>query len=327
MEPVAPPASDVTAVIPCRDGAGFLREAIASVRAQTLPVVEIIVVDDGSADDSAALARQLGARVIRHDASRGNGAARNTGIEATGTALVALLDVDDLWLPEHLATVVPLLARYPDAGAAFATMRVFGEGVPSDLPLHVPRVQEGEPQWLLDACFEHYIGQPSTCVLRRSAALAVGGFDETMPVGVDFEMWLRLAHRFPFVAAHRVTGLYRRHAAQISADALRQVEMCFRARHRMWRTLGDGGEAEQAARAGEITRTVWERALRNAWEGRQRQELRALVALAPLIPDGEPQRRRWRRRLAIPEPLLTLWQGTGERVRAPLRRLLRWLER
>ncbi len=111
--------ADVSVVIPAYNAAAFLAETLASVFAQTVPPAEIIVVDDGSTDDTAGIARNLGATVI----SRANGgisAARNTGVRAARSEYLALLDADDLWMPEKLevqlaafaAATVPSFSLY-----------------------------------------------------------------------------------------------------------------------------------------------------------------------------------------------------------------------
>lgn len=86
----------VSVVIPCHNQAKFVAEAIASIRAQDWPIREIIVVDDGSTDDSAAVARAAGAQVVSQN-QRGAAAARNTGVRHASGALIAFLDGDDVW--------------------------------------------------------------------------------------------------------------------------------------------------------------------------------------------------------------------------------------
>src|SRR5271163_2107777 len=105
----------VTAVIPCFNAAATLDRAIASVRAQSYPNLEIIAVDDGSRDDTLALLRQqepLGVRVITQ-ANGGAPVARNTGIAAARGEFLAFLDADDEWHPDKLAQQVKILAAHP----------------------------------------------------------------------------------------------------------------------------------------------------------------------------------------------------------------------
>jgi glycosyltransferase involved in cell wall biosynthesis len=316
----------ITAVIPCRNAAPYIAEAVRSARAQTRAVEQIVVVDDGSTDGSGEIAQAAGATVLRlraHAAeAAGNGAARNAGIRAANTELIALLDADDVWLPEHCERVAALLDRYPDACAGFGAMRVVGTGT----GVHTPIIEEGAPRWLFERCVETWIGQPSSCVIRRSAALAIGGFDETLPLGVDFDMWLRLSRRFPFVATHEITGLYRRHADQISNRRVLQIEMCFRSRRRMHDALVAEGDATRAEQVAAITRSAYQTALQGAWDENNREALATMLAFSSLVPGGESVRRVWARRSAVPRGLLRIWRGAGESMRAPIRRVVHWLE-
>ena len=104
--------ADVTVVIPAHDRAHVLPRALASVHGQTLRPAEIIVVDDGSSDETAAVAQQSGVTVLRHERSRGAGEARNTGICSATTRWIAFLDSDDEWAPHHLATLIPRMGRH-----------------------------------------------------------------------------------------------------------------------------------------------------------------------------------------------------------------------
>lgn len=324
---VRTPPAGITVVIPCHNGERFLAAAIRSAQSQTRPPDSILVVDDASTDTSAAIAEAAGATVIRLDVQRGNGAARNAGLRAARTALVALLDADDLWLPHHCARVACLLEAHPEAGAAFSTLQVIREGVPvTDEPLYTPGFAEGPPQMLFETCLRRYVGAPSACILRTETALAVGGFDELMPLGVDFDMWLRLSLRAPLVATHDLTALYRRHAAQISNRRELQIEMCYRARRNAWQGLVDGDDAIAADRTAAIIREVWNGALQAEWDLGRMDSLAELLALAPLVPGSDDLLERWARRAAIPRPLLWAWTRSAERLRVPIRRVVQWLE-
>ena len=92
----------ISVVIPCYNGARFLEQALASVREQTRPVDEVIVVDDGSTDDSADIARRAGVTCLSLEENMGPGASRNRGIALCRGEIVAFLDCDDYWMPEHI---------------------------------------------------------------------------------------------------------------------------------------------------------------------------------------------------------------------------------
>jgi glycosyltransferase involved in cell wall biosynthesis len=116
----------VGVVIPCRDGAAYLGEALASIAGQTAPPEAVVVVDDGSTDGSAGIAREHGARVVDSPApGSGPAAARRAGVAALATDLLAFLDADDRWLPGKLAAQHAALAADPDLDAVVSGVRHF----------------------------------------------------------------------------------------------------------------------------------------------------------------------------------------------------------
>ena len=167
--------ADVSVVIPARDSARFLAEALASIRVQRPRPAEIVVVDDGSVDDTAAIATAAGdVRLVRQP-PRGIAAARNAGIGAARKSWLAFLDADDLWLPGKLELQLAALAAEPELDGVFThirnefvdpALRQRFHAVEGDLPgLHV-----------------------STMLVRRRSLLAVGGFDESL-LCAEFVDW------------------------------------------------------------------------------------------------------------------------------------------
>jgi glycosyltransferase involved in cell wall biosynthesis len=222
--------ADVSVVIPAYNATNFLAETLASVFAQTVPPAEIIVVDDGSTDDTAGIARDLGVTVI----SRANGgisAARNTGVRAARSEYVALLDADDLWMPEKLEVQVAALAAATVPSFSFTDFHTFdSRGVRaarSELRAHpafrrtvgrapsgtnvVVSASERRPV-LPDMYFV-----PSSAIIRRADVLAAGGFDESLRGCEDTEFFLRLFKLVPAIAVMRPLLRYRRHEAQNTA--------------------------------------------------------------------------------------------------------------
>jgi glycosyltransferase involved in cell wall biosynthesis len=170
-------------VIPAYQAAAVVERAIASARAQSAPADAIIVVDDGSRDETAALAEASGARVICQ-MNGGPAAARNTGIQATRAEWIALLDADDISRPGRLELERPHLGDPRVALVAGLSAR---EDRTSAVP---PGEIDFDTLWL-----RNWI-PTSTVLLRKAAWEAVGGFDETRDlIGVeDYNLWLRLAH-------------------------------------------------------------------------------------------------------------------------------------
>jgi glycosyltransferase involved in cell wall biosynthesis len=187
----------VAVVVPVRDRAGMIGDAVASVLAQTFRDVALVVVDDGSTDGSdAAAARAIAAapwdaRVLR-TAPAGVAAARNAGAAAVDSAWIAFLDSDDLWLPAKLATQMAWLAAHPAHRIAQTGERWLDRGRHRN-----PRARHRKEERLFPRCLERCLVSPSAVVIRRDLYEALGGFDESFPVCEDYELWLRIALREP----------------------------------------------------------------------------------------------------------------------------------
>lgn len=176
-------------------------EAIESVRCQTRPDWELVVVDDGSRDETAAVAEEFGdprVRVVRTAGNQGPAAARNRGIALAEAPLVCTLDSDDLWLPHYLDTMARALDSNPEAAVACTdawvldqtTGRVRKKSAMAflDPPDPLPPDTETFFAELLRRNFVY-----NSVTVRRESLRAVGGYDERIWIGEDWELWLRLA--------------------------------------------------------------------------------------------------------------------------------------
>jgi glycosyl transferase family 2 len=182
----------VSVVIPSFNGGGYLGEAIDSALAQTYPAVEIVVVDDGSTDDTRARVARYGDRVrYLHQENRGLPGARNTGIRAARGSYLAFLDHDDRFLPEKLARQVAVLEARPDVGLVYTGWH-FIDGDGRRLPPTGWDRRDGDV--LADLIVENMI-YPAAAMVRKAPVDAVGGFDETLTGLEDWDLWLRLALR------------------------------------------------------------------------------------------------------------------------------------
>jgi glycosyltransferase involved in cell wall biosynthesis len=179
--------------VPTRDRAGYLAVALESILSQSLDrPFEVVVVDDGSSDDSPQVALRAGARVERHSSPRGPNAARNTGIAATSAPLVALVD-DDVRAPQGwLAALLAGADRHDWAEAIGGPIRARLEGP-------APRAcgRESAPITTLDLGPEdrevEFVWSANMAV-RRSAVERIGGFDERVPIYGDEEEWIIRLH-------------------------------------------------------------------------------------------------------------------------------------
>ena len=206
----------VSVVVPCFNQAHFLGEAIDSALAQTYPRVETVVVDDGSSDNSYEVAgRRPGVRRLRQ-ANSGVAAARNLGLaEARGTFLV-FLDADDRLYADAVQVGMHALLRRPQVA--------FVAGMSRDIDV-VGRPVQGRRQPLvtqdhyLRLLVDCYIWSGSSLVHRRAALEAVGAFNPELAAGDDYELYLKLARRYPIYCHDAVVTDYRRHGFNTTRDA------------------------------------------------------------------------------------------------------------
>jgi glycosyltransferase involved in cell wall biosynthesis len=181
----------VSVIIPTFNRLGFVREALASVRAQRGVVFETVVVDDGSSDGTApALEREFAgsARVVRTE-HRGVAAARNAGVAASRAEFVAFLDSDDLWLPDKLATQVAFFQEHAAAQVCQTGEIWLRNGVRVNPCAH-HRKPSGD---IFGPSLRRCLVSPSAVMLRRTVFDRAGGFDEALPACEDYDLWLRIA--------------------------------------------------------------------------------------------------------------------------------------
>lgn len=194
----------VSVVIPAYNAEQTLCQALDSVLVQSVPASEIIVVDDGSSDETANLAEAYGGRVscIRKDHG-GVSAARNVGIEASTGELVALLDADDLWMPDKLERQLSLMVS-SGAGAVYSWERRMDEQGRVLGETRKTRYIDYCEALLLYSCIA---GSCSSFLIHRELLRAVGGFDPQLSHCEDWKVWLKLSLRtqFAFVEAPLVS--------------------------------------------------------------------------------------------------------------------------
>jgi glycosyltransferase involved in cell wall biosynthesis len=172
----------VSVVIPVKNGARFMREAIDSVLAQRYPRLELLIVDGGSTDGSIEIARSYEQATLLPQRGDGLGGAWNEGIEASSGELVALLDSDDRWLPGKLEAQVAMLRADPRLGGAIGRVRHFLEPGYSPPP--------GFQVELLDA--DYVAPMPGALLARRSVFDAVGLFDTSYDIAIDVDWFARV---------------------------------------------------------------------------------------------------------------------------------------
>jgi glycosyltransferase involved in cell wall biosynthesis len=296
----------VSVILPTYNRGHVVTEAVASVLAQTVGDLEVLVVDDGSTDDTRDRIAVLGDRRVRyvHQPNAGASAARNHGITRAEGDPVAFLDSDDLWKPDKLERELGFLARHPEADAVFADLqKEDGEAFVPSFTAESPaftallvgkgrRPGEGgelvfSRREMLLCLLREVPLLPSAFTIRRAALLATGRFDEAWRSFGDWEFFLRFAWRHRFGYIDRPLAVVR-----ISGDSLHRVHSDF-GRSTMLRLLrrerarlhGDR-EARAAIRAGIAglrTHMGWEHLRR----GERGQALRSYVQ--GFVETGDPR--------------------------------------
>lgn len=212
----------VSVVIPTYNYGRYVTEAVESVLAQTHPAGEIVVVDDGSTDDTRERLQPYMDRIrYVHQNNQGLPAARNTGIRAARGDLIALLDSDDLWHPRKLALQVQFMERSPEVGLVAADMV-------GDLKHGWPEVGDlsslpARPFTLRDLLIRSRFG-PSSVLVHRQCFEAAGYFDPGLRSAEDRDMWIRIASHFPIGKIEAPLWWYRLHGGNMSAAAVRMEE-------------------------------------------------------------------------------------------------------
>ena len=205
----------VSVVIPTFDRVTLVCDAVASVCAQRGAAYEVIVVDDGSADGTAAVLERSfggGITVVRTD-NRGPAAARNRGVACSRGALIAFLDSDDFWLPGKLAAQVALFAENPTA-AICQTDEVWIRNGRRVNPCARHRKPHGD---IFDRSVRLCLVSPSAVMMRRDLFERTGGFDPSLPACEDYDLWLRVAVDTPVWLIDRPLVVRRGgHADQLS---------------------------------------------------------------------------------------------------------------
>ena len=243
----AHPSEGVSIVIPCYNQARFLAEAIESALAQTYPNIEIVVVDDGSTDNTAAVTTRYERVHYIHQRNQGLPAARNTGLRHSLGRMLVFLDADDRLLPGAVSEGVRHLLEHEDSALASGEHRYIKDD--GTILQEWKRVMPGSNHF--EALLRgNYIGMIAAVIFRRSAIESVGAFDTSLNACEDYDLYLRIAAQFPISAHDRVVAEYRRHDGAMSNDPARMLHAAVTVLKRQSKALGDRPELLAAWRCG-----------------------------------------------------------------------------
>lgn len=216
-----PAAPLVSVVIPCYNLAHFLRDAIESTLAQTYPHVELVVVDDGSLDNTAGVVAEYPRARCVHQSNRGVAEARNVGFGATNGEYVLFVDADDRLAPDAVQAHLRCFAEHPEAGFVVGTIgQITGDGSYRGMS-HSPVLESDQYRHLLGA---DHIANTIAVMFRRPVFEALGGFTQYFSPAEDYELLLRAARAFPSAHHSRVVAYYRRHTTNTSRKGVIMLE-------------------------------------------------------------------------------------------------------
>ncbi len=185
----------ITVIIPSYNRCIELQRAIDSVRNQTLPPQEIIVVDDGSTDGTTEMLRDSafsGLKVISQT-NKGVSAARNAGIKEAQHEWIAFLDSDDWWLPRKLERQAQFHVQSPD----YLISQTDEIWLRNNRRINPKKYHQKQAGWIFHLCVERCMITPSAVMISDRIFNDVGIFDQTLPVCEDYDLWLRVSNKYP----------------------------------------------------------------------------------------------------------------------------------
>jgi glycosyltransferase involved in cell wall biosynthesis len=205
----------ITAIIPTFNSERYICNTVESVLTQTYPVHEVIVVDDGSTDATEqVLARYAGRIRYIRQTNAGPPVARNTGLAHATGDWVALLDSDDLWVRTKIERQMEYAGAHPACGLVYTDMKTFDETGIIEESVKVSRNLTLSSGYIFPQMFAETLFQTSAVLIRKSCLDAVGGFDESLRMGDDYELFLRIARHFELGYVDAPLVLYRQHPTQ-----------------------------------------------------------------------------------------------------------------
>lgn len=269
----------VSVIIPAYNAQDFIGEAIRSVLEQNYPHIELIVVDDGSTDQTAQVARAFGEPVrVLEKANGGAAAARNYGISVAQGELIAFLDADDIWLPGKLSTQVSYLMQHSEVGMVTSNFLLwrpehdgsFGQPPTPTIDPAADDIVRQHSGWIYGELLCDCVVCTITVLIRRSIVDSVGFFNEGLRTGEDYEYWLRVSRQTQVTKLNRDFACYRIHA-QSTTQVPRPIDNEYLVLQGMLKKFGpvgpDGSQVPAARLADRLFRICFSHGLIHYWRG------------------------------------------------------------
>jgi glycosyltransferase involved in cell wall biosynthesis len=184
----------VSVIIPTHNRAAWLKGAIDSVLNQHFTNYELIIIDDGSTDDTREMTTAYGNQIkYFYQPNRGVSAARNLGIKQAKADLLTFLDSDDRWRKDKLSVQVDLIMKNPEVKICYTDEIWIRQGV----RVNPKKIHQKFSGWIYQKCLPLCIISPSSVMIHREVLERVGLFDESLPVCEDYDLWLRVSRYYP----------------------------------------------------------------------------------------------------------------------------------
>lgn len=279
----------VSIIIPTYNCGDFIAEAVQSVIDQDYPEKEIIIINDGSTDDTCAVLKRFGDAInVINQKNYGETAARNVGVRTARGDYIAFLDADDVWLPRKLTRQVRYLEAHPEAGVVYTAWRnwepssdgkfVRPSCVGNELDEGV--VDHANSGWLYNRLLLDSLLLPTAVMLRASLVHRIGEFDITLPYGCDYDYWIRASRLAEIHKLKGVGALYRIRSSSLSYMVKMrnfEHEVVCKAIDR-WGLVGpDGVESDRSVIDKRLRDLVFRHAYTHFWRGDPRQALGAFL--------------------------------------------------
>ncbi len=216
----------VSVIIPSYNAERWIKSTIDSVLAQTYSNIEIIVVDDGSTDESVSVISKNYPEIkLITQKNQGVAAARNKGIENASSEWIAFLDADDIWLPNKIRDQFELLATDREAQMAYSAWHVWPSQTPDPDPDLLSLLEktrdnsdkfQGPSGWIYPELLEDCHVWTSTVLAKRTLFEQIGKFDATLKIGEDYDLWLRASQSTKILRVAKPLALYRIHPTSLT---------------------------------------------------------------------------------------------------------------
>jgi len=253
----------VSVIMPVYNGSNYLSSAIGSALGQTYSAIQLIIVDDCSTDNSEQIIKNYlsDARIlfIRNNTNLGVATSRNVALEYATGKFIAFLDQDDIWLPNKLELQVAAAKKHPEVGllhSLYARIDTKGALLPEYLKLDRSQFGNSSAKIDVDNVFEELFIcndiQPLTSLIPKKVLDEVGWFNPDLPGVDDYELWLRIARRYPIGHLQTILGYWRMHQAQQSKQGYKMLLIRLKAMNIF--LSADPDAAKQVNRAAFVTR-------------------------------------------------------------------------